>query len=103
MGYMEANPSFKWRYRRGGSSGLVDFADSDWGNRVSRRWTTGMMARYNKTIVQWCSKMQKTIRVSLSTVEAEYYAVSEMAIEVIYLRNLLDNIGFPREWDTPVN
>ncbi len=47
--------------------------------------------------------MQKTIRVSLSTVEAEYYAVSEMAIEVIYLRNLLDNIGFPREWDTPVN
>jgi hypothetical protein len=36
-------------------------------------------------------------------VEAEYYAVLEMSIEVnqvIYLRNLLDDIGFPQEWDT---
>ncbi len=38
--------------------------------------------------------MQKTI--FLSTAEAEYYAASEMAIEVIYLRNLLENMGFPQ-------
>ena len=58
------------------------------------------MARYNKTIVQWRSKLQKTI--SLSTAEAEYYAASEMAIEVMYLRNLLSNMGFPQDPDTPV-
>jgi hypothetical protein len=51
-------------------------------NSVSRRSTTGLMARYNKTIVQWRSKMQKTT--CLSAAEAKYYAASEMAIVVIY-------------------
>ena len=52
-----------------------------------------MMARYNKGLIYWKSKMQKTV--SLWTPEAEYYAASEMAIEIIYLSNLLANMGFP--------
>ena len=92
MGYLEHNPSFKLTYREGHSSGLDGYADSDWGNSESRRSTTGILARYNKAIVLWRSKLQKTI--SLSTAEAEYYAASEMAIEIIYLRNLLHNMGF---------
>ncbi len=44
--------------------------------------------------------MQETI--SLSTAEAEYYATSKMAIEVIYLWNLLENMGFPQAPDIPV-
>ncbi len=43
--------------------------------------------------------MQKTI--ALSTAEAEYYhSASEMAVEIIYLRNLIRNMGL--EDDTPV-
>ena len=41
-------------------------------------------------------------KVSLSTAEAEYYSASEMAIEVLYLRNLLENMGFLPAIDTPV-
>ena len=100
MGYLEHNPSFKLTYREGHSSGLDGYADSDWGNSASRRSTTGILARYNKQIVLWRSKLQKTI--SLSTAEAEYYAASEMAIEMIYLRNLLHNMGFKPDDDTPV-
>ena len=48
----------------------------------------------------WRSKIQKTV--SLSTAEAEYYSASEMAIEVLYIRNLLANIGFVQAPDTPV-
>ena len=46
--------------------------------------------------------MQKPV--SLSTAEAEYYSesASEMAIEVLYLRNLLANMGFVQAPDTPV-
>ncbi len=44
--------------------------------------------------------MQKTV--SLSTAEAEYYSASEMAIEVLYPRNLLENMGFMPAPDTPV-
>jgi hypothetical protein len=87
-------------YHQGINTGLDGFADSDWGNNVSRMSTTGLVARYNKSIVTWRSKLQKTI--SLSTAEAEYYAVSEMAIEIIYFRNLLRNMGFPQRDDTPV-
>ena len=44
--------------------------------------------------------MQKSV--SLWTAEAEYYAASEMAIEVLYLRNLLANMGFAEQPNTPV-
>jgi hypothetical protein len=57
------------------------------------RSTTGQLARYNKSIVLWRSKLQKTI--ALSTAEAEYYAAPEIASEIIYLHNLLHSMGFP--------
>ncbi len=44
--------------------------------------------------------MQKTI--ALLTAEAEYYSASEVAVEIIYLRNLIRNMGLPQEDDTPV-
>ena len=44
--------------------------------------------------------MQKTV--SLSTAKAEYYSASEMAIEVLYIRNLLENMGFVQATNTPV-
>jgi hypothetical protein len=44
--------------------------------------------------------MKKNI--ALSTAEAEYYAASEIAIEIIYLRSLLKNMGFLQADDTPV-
>lgn len=100
MGYLEANKSFKLTYHKVGKGGLEGYADSDWGNSVSRRSTTGLMVRYNEGMVLWRSKMQKTV--SLSTAEAEYYAASEMGIEILYLRNLLGNMGFTQKPDTPV-
>ena len=48
----------------------------------------------------WRSKIQKTV--SLSTAEAESYSASEMAIEVLYIRKLLENMGFVQAPDTPV-
>jgi hypothetical protein len=44
--------------------------------------------------------MQKTI--SLPTAEAEYYAASEIAVEIIYLHSLLKNMVFQQADDTPV-
>ncbi len=44
--------------------------------------------------------MQKTV--ALSSAEAEYYAASEMAIEIIYLRNLLANMRLPQVDNTAV-
>jgi hypothetical protein len=95
MGYLAANKSFKLHYRIGGRAGLVGYADADWGNSSCRRSTTrtGLLARYKRGPVSWRSKMHKTV--ALSTAEAEYYSASEMAIEILYLGNLLANMGFP--------
>jgi hypothetical protein len=100
MGYLHNNPSFKLVYRRGNYHGLDGFADSDRGNSESRRSTTELLARYKKSIVLWRSRMQKTI--AQSTAEAEYYSASEIAVEIIYPRNLIRNMGVPQEDVTPV-
>ena len=79
MEYLEGNPSFKITYRRsyGKTNLLSGYADSDWGNSSSRR--------------------------SLSTAEAEYYSASTAATEVIYLRFLLDGLGFAQAQPTPIH
>ena len=102
MEYLEGFPSFKLTYRRrtGIDDGLSGFADSDWGNSSSRRSTSGNLCLYNRSPILWRSKLQKTT--ALSTAEAEYYSASTAATEVLYLRNLLERMGFAQPQPTPV-
>ena len=100
IGYLIHRPSLKLKYRQGRLGDLDGFTDSDWGNSLSRKSTTGLLARYNRGLILWRSKLQKTV--SLSSAEAEYYAASEMAIEIIYLRNLLSNMRLPQKDNTAV-
>jgi hypothetical protein len=102
MEYLEGLPSMHITYRRRQPSGdlLSGFADSDWVKSESRRSTSGNMLMYNGAPVMWCSKMQKTT--ALSTAEAEYYSASTAATEVMYIRDLLDRMGFGQRQPTPV-
>jgi hypothetical protein len=82
-----ASTSVKLVYSRDAVGGLDGFTGTD---SVLRRSTTGLVVRYNRAPILWRSKLQKTV--ALSTAEAEYYSSSEMAVEVIYLGNLLGNM-----------
>jgi hypothetical protein len=55
---------------------------------------------YNQAPIKWRSKMQKTT--ALSTAEAEYYSASTAGSDVLYLRKLLDQLGFTQQSPTPV-
>jgi hypothetical protein len=106
MEYLAGFPSFKLTYRRWSalSNGLSGYCDSDWANSLSLRSTTvtraGNLFLYIRAPISWRSKLQKTV--ALSTAEAEYYSASSAAVEDIYLRCLLKNMGFaPKKW-TPV-
>jgi hypothetical protein len=55
---------------------------------------------YNQAPIMWRSKMQKTT--ALSTAEAEYYSASTAGSDVLYLRRLLDQLGFTQKSPTPV-
>jgi hypothetical protein len=46
--------------------------------------------------------MHKNLKIVLSTAEAGYYSASEIAGEIIYLRNLIRNMCLPQDDDTPV-
>ena len=52
----------------------------------------------NGAAVSWRSKRQTTV--ALSTAEAEFVTASSLVQEVIYLRKLLNNIGFPQTEQT---
>ncbi len=51
---------------------------------------TGYVIKYAGCQIVWCLKLQTTI--SLSTIEAEYIALSMACQEVIYLINLTDKL-----------
>ena len=95
MEYHFRHTSFTLKYKRGvpTSYDFDGFVDSDWGTTVdSRRSTTGYISRYFGTPISWKSKLQTSV--AFSSAEAEYMAASDYVKEVIYMRNLLKNMGF---------
>ncbi|XP_046145576.1 secreted RxLR effector protein 161-like [Osmia bicornis bicornis] len=63
---------------------LVAYTDFDWGgNTIDRRSNTGYLVYLAGGPVSWNSKKQKTV--ALSTMEAEYMALTEVTKEIIKL------------------
>ena len=81
------------------NAGMKDplaMADSDW---ATRRSTSGWLVMWHNAAITWGSKQQATI--ALSSCEAEIIAASKAAQEVIYVRQLLTELGFPPSGPTP--
>ena len=67
---------------------VTGYTDSDWGGDLGdRKSTSGTVILINNCPVSWVSKKQKSV--SLSTAEAEYYALSETAKECEWYRQTL--------------
>jgi hypothetical protein len=73
MEYLVRYPSFKLEYSRK-SCNLDSFCDADWETSDTRRSTTAFIFRYTGAPIQWKTRLKRTV--SLSTAEAEYYAVA---------------------------
>jgi hypothetical protein len=80
---------------RGRSSTLVDvcaYADADWANdKKDRKSITGWVAKLNGDPISWSSKKQRVV--ALSTCEAELYAEGAAVQEVLWLRDLMSELG----------
>ncbi|XP_047265992.1 uncharacterized mitochondrial protein AtMg00810-like [Capsicum annuum] len=73
---------------------LNAFSNSDWvGCSDTRRSVTGWFMLFGKSLISWKSKKQE--RMSNSSTEAEYRAMSTAFSEIVWLRGLLTEIGFP--------
>ena len=82
---------------------LRGYCDSDYAgspNEEQRRSTSGYVFTLAGAPISWFSKLQQTT--TLSSTEAEYVAITECVREVILLRNILSQLGFPQPSPTSI-
>lgn len=82
-----------WYLHLGGKTNqkLEAYSDSDWAGDVnSRKSTTGFMISYAGGVISWTSRRQNCV--SLSSMEAEYCALTEACQEIVWQRRLLEDM-----------
>jgi len=99
--YLKGTSTYNLTYRKGGGCKVKAWSDADYANcPVTRRSVSGVVVKVGKNTVLWKSKKQETT--TLSTTESEYMAVVEAAKEVLWLRQLLEELGFRQEEATTI-
>ncbi|KAK3007813.1 hypothetical protein RJ639_015205 [Escallonia herrerae] len=92
--YLAGSTNFGIMFDRDGAKGEVSgFVDSDYAwDLDSRRSTTGYIFKFYGGPICWKSVLQSTT--ALSTTKAEYMALTEVAKEALWLKGLVDKLGF---------
>jgi hypothetical protein len=81
---------------------LHAFSDSDWANCLDTCWSVGgYVCSLSSGAISWAARKQKVV--TASSCEAEYIAAFETAKECIWLRTLLDTIGYCQTSPTTIS
>ena len=100
--YLRGSPSRGLFFPTDTSLQLLAYSDADWaGCPDTRRSTTGWCMFLGDALISWRCKKQD--RVSKSSIEAEYRAMSTACSEIVWLRGLLEELGFPQTTSTPLH
>ena len=82
-------------------SDIMGWSDSDWGtDKTDRKSRSGFIFELNGGPVSWQSRKQKTV--ALSTMEAEYIALSDTVSEAIWWQQFLREVGIRETSKTPI-
>ena len=91
IGYIKNTISYGLTYSRDSDLSPSGFVDADYGGcRDTRRSTSGYIFLMAGGPVAWSSKRQATV--ALSTVEAEYVAMSRCAQQLVWMHSWLDEV-----------
>lgn len=97
--YLKGSPGKGVVFKRNGHLQIEAFTDADWaGNQINRRSTAGYFTFVGGNLVTWRSKKQKVV--ALSSAEAEFRGIVKGITEILWLRKLMDEIGFPLKTPT---
>ena len=81
-------------FRNNGHLNLMAYTDADWaGDKDSRKSTSGYFTLVGGNLVTWRSKKQNVV--ALSSAEAEFRGIAKGVTEILWLRKLLCELGFP--------
>ena len=73
---------------------FTTFSDSDWGMADNRKSVSGYIIECGGGPIAWSSKQQAIV--ALSSCEAEYLSCSYCARQIVWLRSLFLELGFPQ-------
>ena len=92
IGYIKNTLDYGLTYSRDSDLSPSAFVDADYGGcRDTRRSTSGYVFTMAGGAVTWSSKRQTTV--ALSTVEAEYVAMSRCAQQMVWMHSWLAEVG----------
>lgn len=91
--YLKGTTDCRLRFRRDREP-LRGFVDAEWANsNIDRRSYTGSVFILSGAAITWKSREQRTV--ALSSIEAEYMAITNAAKEALHIINFLRDLGHP--------
>ena len=91
--YLAGTPKYRLTYNGESGEGISACTNSDWGSdSTQRRSQSGYIVRMAKGLISWTSCAQKTV--ALSSIEAEYMALSDCSCQVVWMHTLLGELGY---------
>jgi hypothetical protein len=91
----------EWLIYKKGNLNLEAYVDADFAQcKETRKSVTGYVVRMCGGAISWRSRKQPVV--TLSTMEAEYVAASEVAREIVWIRSMLHELGLTQEEPTTI-
>lgn len=92
--YIKSSPGKGLMFSKNNHLKVDSYTNADWaGNLSDRKSTSGYFMFVGGNLVTWRSKKQKVV--ALSSAEAEFRGMAKGLCELLWLRRLLTEIGFP--------
>ena len=89
--YLKGTAHHGLKYEKSKSNLIIGYCDADWGaNSEGRKSISGFVFTANGAAISWASRRQPSV--SLSSCEAEFYALSNAVQEAIWWRGLKSQI-----------
>jgi hypothetical protein len=94
--YVSGNPDLRIKYQASKGVELVGYVDASYGNETEYKSRSGYGFMLGGSLICWYSGKQKT-KTAQSSCEAEYYAAVSAANEALWIKQLLEDMGFPQK------
>jgi hypothetical protein len=88
--YLKKSPGQGISMRKNTTNTIVGYSDADWAGSYDRKSTTGYCTFVGGNLVTWKSKKQNVV--ARSSAEAEYRAMASTASELIWIKQLLEDM-----------
>ncbi|XP_014515533.1 uncharacterized protein LOC106773347 [Vigna radiata var. radiata] len=99
--YIKGTVNYGVKYYKVQNFKLFGFSDNDWASSLDdMKSTSGYCFSMGSSVFSWCSKKQEVV--AQSTVEAEFILAVAAVNQVIWLRNILIDLGMKQDKCTKV-